>query len=360
MSFSFFYNIPLDFFIGFLTLIFLGLTYIAAVRNPVVSYEAFDSLKALIIVPCRGMDYSLDDNLKSIVNQEYPNFRTVAVVDTSVDEALPSIKNAGIEYIISNASCIKCSGKVRAIASALEKYPDFDIYVIADSDILVKEDWLLKLVSPFGDNKYGLSTTFPYFRPVGGFWSKVKLVWGFVGLGMMESKLTRFGWGGSLAFRKELLQNENFDFFKSYVSDDIALTKLCKKEGFEIAYVKEAMPVVNSPDDFSTFMEWGNRQTALSVYSTRNVLTYGLIFYGATVLLFISAILLSILLSPVFITFLLPNLLNSFRAVKRAGDWPVWSFAISMIIPMLYFYNLVKAGRMKGITWRGRNYSLKD
>lgn len=355
-----FHNIFFDFFIALLTLVFIGLMYIATVRNTPEKYESYEENSVLVIVPCRGLDYTLEENLTSIRNQDYGNFGTVAVVDSEEDEAVPAIMRAGLEMMVSSDKCIKCSGKVRAIASAYEKHPDYDIYVIADSDIQVKPDWLAKLVSPFKSEKYGLSTTFPYFRPVGGFWSRVKLVWGFVGLGMMESKLTRFGWGGSLAFRKELLHGENFEFFRSFVSDDIALTKLCKKNGSSIAYVKEAMPVINSPDDFSTFIEWANRQTALSVYSTKNVLTYGLLFYGAAVLLFTSSVLLGILVSPLFFIFLLPTLINSTRAARRAGVFPVWSFAISLIIPFLYFYNLVKAGRMDSISWRGRNYSLKE
>ncbi len=360
MFFALFHNIPFDFLIAFLTLIFLGLTYIASVRSDNDEYDDYQDASVLVIVPCRGRDYSLEENLTSIRKQNYGKYRVLAVVDSEDDEAIPSIKKAGLNYIISENGCSRCSGKVRAIATAFEQNGDHDIYVIADSDILVKEDWLTKLVSPFKSERIGISTTFPYFRPVGGFWSRVKLVWGFVGLGMMESKLTRFGWGGSLAFRKELLQGENFEFFKSYVSDDIALTKTCKKLGYSLAYVREAMPVINSPDDFGTFMEWANRQTALSVYATKNILAYGLIFYGAQVLLFLSSIALGIFASPIFFIFLLPTLINSARAVSRAGRWPIWSFSISVIIPFLYFYNLLKAGRMENIEWRGREYSLKE
>lgn len=360
MLFALFHNITFDFFIALLVLIFVGLTYIASVRSTEEKYEDFQDASVLVMVPCRGQDYSLEENLRSIRSQKYENSRILAVVDSEDDEAVPAIKKAGLDYIVSQSDCSRCSGKVRAIATAYEQNSGHDIYVIADSDILVRDDWLTKLVSPFKSEKVGISTTFPYFRPVGGFWSRVKLVWGFVGLGMMESRLTRFGWGGSLAFRKELFQGENFDFFKTYVSDDIALTKTCKKLGYNMAYVKEAMPVINSPDDFGTFIEWANRQTALSVYATRNILVYGLLFYGAQVLLFVSSIILGLFASPVFLIFLLPTFINSIRAVSRAGRWPIWSFSISVIIPFLYFYNLVKAGRMGSIKWRGREYSLKE
>ena len=356
----FFYNIFFDFIAAILFLIFLGLTYIAAIRNPPDVFPEAPDLRALVIVPCRGLDYSLEANLRSILSQDYRNHEVIAVVDSDDDPSVEILKRVGMKWIVSSDQCTNCSGKVRAISSAINSSVEYDIYVIADSDILVKGDWLSRLLSPMTHSETGMSTTFPYFEPVGGFWSRVKLIWGFVGLGMMESKLTRFGWGGSLAFRKELVEGGNMDFFRNYVSDDIALTKLCKKMNLRIAYVKEAMPKVNSPDDFKTFMEWANRQTALSVYSTRNVLRYGLAFYGASILLFLSAIILSLFVYPAFLIFLLPAIINAARAVKRSGKWPVSSFLISLLIPFIYFYNLVKASAMKSIAWRGREYSLEQ
>ncbi len=355
-----FYNFFFDFFITILFLIFLGLTYIAANRNRAESYPETPDLMALVIVPCRGLDYSLEANLKSILSQDYRSHDVIAVVDSEDDPSVEILKKVGMKWIVSSDQCKNCSGKVRAISSAISASREYDIYVIADSDILVKGDWLSRLLSPMAHSDTGISTTFPYFEPVGGFWSRVKLIWGFVGLGMMESKLTRFGWGGSLAFRRELINGENMEFFRNYVSDDIALTKLCKKLNLRIAYVKEAMPKINSPDDFKTFMEWANRQTALSVYSTRNVLRYGLAFYGASILLFISSISLALFAYPAFLIFLAPAIINAARAVKRSGKWPVSSFLISFLVPFIYFYNLAKASSMKSITWRGRDYSLEQ
>lgn len=356
----FLHNIFFDFFLAILILVFIGLTFIAANRSPAETYSGKQEAPALVIVPCRGLDYSLEANLKSILEQDYAHHEVVAVVDSTDDPSVKVLDSVGMKWIVSSDTCSRCSGKVRAISTAIRDSGPYDIYVIADSDILVKRDWLSNLLSPMSRSETGISTTFPYFEPVGGFWSRVKLIWGFVGLGMMESKLTRFGWGGSLAFRKELIEGDNMEFFRSYVSDDIALTKLCKKLNLKIAYVRDAMPRINSPDDFETFMEWANRQTALSVYSTRSVLRYGLAFYGASIFLFLCSLLLALFVYPAFLIFLVPTTINAGRAVKRSGKWPVSSFFISILIPFIYFYNLAKASRMRSITWRGRDYSLEE
>ena len=358
MDISIFHSLFFDIFVGIITLIFVGLTYIATVRSPGEQYATSLPGSVLVIVPCRGKDYSLEENLRSILVESSGMGKVIAVVDSDEDEALPLIQAAGMDYILSTDRCRSCSGKVKAIVTALDKFQDFDVFVIADSDITVPKGWLSGLVSPLSDPSYGISTTFPYFNPVGGIWSRIKLVWGFVGLGMMESRLTRFGWGGSLAFTRRLLENDGLHFLRTYVSDDVAITKLCKKRGLRIAYVKESAPKVNSPEHFSEFIEWANRQTALSIYATASVFRYGITFFSASIVVTLSAILLSIFVFPGFVILLTPSIITAIRNVKRARQTPLAVFIISIFIPFIYWYNLARARGMKQISWRGNSYLL--
>ncbi len=360
MHLSLFYSFLFDILLAFIILVFVGLTFIASHRER--DTEVFSSYhgRALFIVPCRGKDFTLEDNLRAIIRSVGNRYDAVAVVDSEDDEALQAIRSAGMKYIVASPVCTRCSGKVKAIYSAVMTFPDYPVYVIADSDILPAASWADDLLSPFTMEDTGISTTFPYFFPRGGFWSLVKLVWGFVGMGMMESRVTRFGWGGSLAFRSSLLDGPGKDFFLSYVSDDVALTKLCKSKGLKIRYVRAASPVINSPDDFSTFMEWANRQTALSIYSTPSVFRFGIIFYCSTVFIETASVVLSLLVFPAFILLLAPMVITAVRNVRRAGRRGVAVFLISLFIPYLYLYNLVRARMMTEIQWRGRTYRLVD
>lgn len=349
----------LYFFIPLNILIFAGLLYISLVRGQSENYGNDTETSVLVILPCRGIDHEMENNILALKNQKHGDFRLLAVVDSEDDPALSFLNEAGIEHIISQSG--KGSGKVNAIVSAIKAdNASHNVTVIVDSDTVVSDRWLSSLIAPLRDNTVGISTTFPFFDPVGGFWSKVKMVWGYVGLGMMQSNLTRFGWGGSLAFRSELLAGRDLDFFSSYVSDDIAITKICRKYGLRIAYVPDAAPIVRSPDDFNTFVEWANRQTALSIYATRKILSYGLLFYGATIFEFLSAIVLSVVSWPFYPVLLLflPAVINAVRSSKRSGRHWKSGFLIQFMIPFVYFYNLVKGGGMKSIVWRGRQYTL--
>lgn len=350
-------------FLYFLTavsvLVAMGLTVIALKRYRPEKIGSEFNGSALVILPCRGLDLTLAENIDSLKRQNYPEYRLIAVVDSMDDPSVSVLKSRDVDFIVSDFACSTCSGKVRAISSAIKRFPDFDAYVIADSDILADPSWLKNLLNPLGERKYGASTTFPYFNPVGGIWTRIKLVWGFVGLGMMESRITRFGWGGSLAFRRDTFHEGDFEFFSEFVSDDIAITKICRKNSLDIAYVPEAQPVINSDDDMATFIEWANRQTALSISSSSSVFIYGMVFYGLTVLLFIWTVIASVFVSYFFLLLFVPTIANAVKSAGRTRKGKVTSALVSVFIPFLYFFNLLMAHHMKKISWRGREYNLQ-
>ncbi|WP_337860089.1 glycosyltransferase family 2 protein [Ferroplasma sp.] len=315
--------------------------------------------KTLVIMPVKGIDYSLETNLLSIKKQKYDNFKLLCVVDSEKEEALEIIRKLEIDYIISSYNCNKCSGKVRAISTAIEKFKDYNAYLLADSDIEVNENWLLDMVMPLKNQDAGLSTTFPYFEPKNGFWSNVKEIWGFVGMGLMESKLTRFGWGGSLGFRSEFIQ-DSLGFFSEHISDDTALTKICKQKGKKIYYVDSAMPDVNSPDNFKIFFEWANRQTALSISASPKVYYYGMLFYGSYMFLFLSAIFMGIFYNPLYFLFLIPSAIYIYNMLKRLKHVKPDNILAAIMLPVIYMINLIIARRMKSISWRGSTYDIQD
>lgn len=350
-------------FISALTFFSFGLLLIELLRAEGKRRDRFNkgsvNSRTLVIVPCRGRDLTLEENLQSLRAQSSVQYSIVAVVDSPDDEAVAAIKATGIELLISSAECSRCSGKVRAITTAIERYPDFDVYVIADSDGTYDSEWLAKLLSPLADRTCGISTTFPLFRPEGGFWSMVKLVWGFVGFSMMDSPITRFGWGGSLAFKRELIEGDGLSRFREAVSDDSELTHLCRSLGRRIAYVDNILVHVPSRESFSSFAEWSNRQTALAVSGNSMLLPFGVAYYGVRIFLLIGALAASVLISPLFLLLLAPFALSLLRIYRRSGYRTPLLVPLFFLTDFIYFVNLLKGGRSGSISWRGRNYQLR-
>ena len=142
-----------------------------------------------------------------------------------------------------------------------------------------------------------------------------------MGSGYHNPKYThRFGWGGSLAFRKELINDSSMKYFSSKVSDDTALTKICKDSGYNIEYVAGAQPIINSPDDFKTFHEWSVRQTALSIASDSRILYLGIAVYLTQIWVFIMAFILIPFFSLYSLIFLIPTLLGEIRMNGRLKE----------------------------------------
>ena len=354
----------LDIIVTLLLLIWLGLMVINAYNlldKKGKTYRAKNTgMRLLVIIPCKGKDLTLADNLLSVKRQDYRNYGVVAVVDSEDDEAVPEIRRAGIKWILASKRFERCSGKVAAISTVLQRFRNYDAYAIIDSDVCCKRNHIGELVAPLADKRVGISTAYPYFNPMGGFWSKVKMVWGFVGNGMMESRVTRFGWGGSIAFRKDLLSRPYSGIFAGAVSDDMALVHASTSKGLRIEYVNKGTVTVNVDDSFSGFLEWSNRQTALSILGSRKVLWMGLAFYGASCLLLLSGILLPVFASPIYAIFLVPFFIGLYKTYRRSRRKYLSIIPIYLVMNFIFLANLFAASRMRSIEWRGRRYALRN
>jgi len=82
--------------------------------RPLSSYHPF----AAVIVPCKGMDDGLAENLAAIVEQDHADYEVIFVVDSENDLAIPTIeeisrkaaKTAKKTQIVT-APKAKCSGQ---------------------------------------------------------------------------------------------------------------------------------------------------------------------------------------------------------------------------------------------------------
>lgn len=348
---------------AFMSMVMIGFVAIFAypliAKNKNNKFKRSFNRRVLVILPCKGMDLALEDNIASIKKQRYKNFKLIGVIDSDLDPAAKYLRAANVEYLISKKyKDFNGSGKVKAISTALDLFKNYDICVIADSDVLFSNNWLSELIKPLQDERYGISTAYPLFKPAGGFWAWVKMVWSFVGNGLMESEFTRFGWGGSLAFRRNMLKGKNYKYFKNSISDDIPITQFAKKENLKIYYVNKHVATVNSNDNFMKFFEWSNRQTAFSILGNKKIFWMGMTFYLFNFILLISGIILSIYVSYVFIVFLIPFFIGMYKTYVRIGSFVPMLPIYYLTANAIYVANLLIAKRMKSIKWRGGTYRL--
>ncbi len=344
---------------AFIILVFLALLAgsLAPGRKPRERRAGKYAPRVLVIVPCKGTDIQLARNLIAAGNQDYGRYDIIVVADSARDPSMREIRKAGLKHITLDFES-NGSRKVRSLSTALSRYRSYDAYALLDSDVLVGPDWLRELVAPLSDRKVGISTTFPVFEPVGkGFWSRAKKAWGFVGQSLMRSDRTAFGWGGSLAFRRSLISGkEDFRYFSNSISDDVALSNISKRKGLRIAYVESATPIVQVKESASSFFEWSTRQTVFALIGNPSLFYYGVAFYTASALLELSAIVMAVLVSPLFLLLITPIIIRAIKLHSVSGDAAL--LPMPFMMDFIYLFNMLRAKSMSTITWRGVKYSV--
>ncbi|MGC8483902.1 MAG: glycosyltransferase [Thermodesulfobium sp.] len=359
---NYFMFISLTFLIFFLTFLII-LRIILSVYWKINYFNSNEdyrySPRVLVVVPCRGKDHEMEINFNSLLKQDYSNFEIVAVVDSEDDEALEVIKSLGINYLITDHYSKAASGKVRAITTAIRRMKGFEIIALADSDTIVPEHWLKELIFPLHKKEIGAVSTYPRFIPKGGFWSKVKEIWGYMGINMMEFRPSRFVWGGSVAFRSELMDEDSLNYFSMAVSDDAAITKICRDKKVGIAYSPAASPKIVVKDDKKTFLKWAERQMAVSIIFDKRALVGGIFVYVGIVFYLVLITFITIMINPFFIIGYVPYVLNLINSGMRDPKNAAWLIPISILLPFIYLYNMVKGAKSTHIDWRGTSYRIK-
>jgi cellulose synthase/poly-beta-1,6-N-acetylglucosamine synthase-like glycosyltransferase len=369
-----------------------GLRYLAFFRREagttLPSYTPFAS----VIVPCRGVDQGLAENLAALFAQDYPAFEIVFVGDRREDQALalaeelrgslPGVGVARSRVVV--AGDARASGqKVHNLLAAVkESDPASEVFVFVDTDARPQALWLRALVAPLADADTGASTGYRWFVPVrGGLASHLRSVWNASIASALGADARRnFCWGGSTAVRRETFERLGVaEAWRGALSDDYALTRTLQAAGLPIRFVPACLTPSFEDCTFTELSEFTTRQLKITrVYAPRlwkivlfSNLLFTLAFFGGGALVAARAALgLSFagplaLLCAVFLTGALKSFVR-LRAVAmtlaphRARVWRgAWAHLLLWpLTAALFLYNALAAARSRRITWRGVTYEL--
>ena len=348
---------------------------------------------ATIIVPCKGFDPGLEENLAALFEQDYPGYEVIFVVDSKNDPAYAAIEtvlrkaeSAGvISTIVVAPRSTWSSQKVENLRQAVLHASDSsEIFVFVDSDTRPSREWLKCLTTPLEDRSIGASTGYRWFIAehvtLG---SELRSIWNAsIASALGPNLKSNFCWGGSMAIRRQTFESLNIrEKWKGTLSDDFALTKAVRAAGMGIYFVPKALTASIGDSSLVETLEFTNRQMKITrVYASDLWL---LSYFGSFVFnLVIISSLLIILFSGqndfnVFVsTFTLAgvSLFSAgkswlrLRAVKLvfAGQWPAvddqWFTQITLwlVSPLLFLINCITATFSRRMTWRGIRYELKS
>ncbi|BAB67401.1 glycosyltransferase [Sulfurisphaera tokodaii] len=301
---------------------------------------------ASVIIPIKGLDVNLEENIKSLLAQDYPRYEVIYVVDDYEDPSVPILKKYSVKIIKSEDVCSLCSGKIKAQLTGL-KYASGNIIVFADSDTWYPSYWLKELVKPLSN--FVATTVFSWPKPYkltlrnfirAGFWT-----FGF------ESQAVggTFLWGGSMAFRRDFFDKYVIEELSKNWCDDCTLTRIAKERG-NIGFIINAVPL--NIFDERNLIKWSERQMiTVYMYSRRGFHAFILLSVFMLVFLILS------FLSPIYSTPLILWVLKNIIRGYRTGYYIIPAIASLFAI----FYALILtpfALRQKYIFWRGNKYKV--
>lgn len=356
-----------------------GIRYAGYVRRetsrPLPDFQPFVS----VIAPGRGLEPGLIDNLRPLLNQNYPRYEVLFVFDALDDPALEivdELKGSVPSRTVIAGPATDSGQKVHNLRVAVNEIdPQSEVLVFVDTDARPGQNWLRQLVAPLADETVGASTGYRWFIPDrGGIASRLRSVWNAsVASALGSDTAKNFCWGGSTAIRRETFDTLDVsDRWRGTVSDDFTITHVLKEAKLPIHFTPRCLVASVGDCDFRELFEFTTRQIKITrVYASHLWLPlllgsslFAIAFFGGIILLilFRSFAILAVVLvifalgaTKSFIRFRAVSTVLKTSNLDLLAHIFLWPFA-----SLLYLYNAILAGFSRRIKWRGITYELKS
>ncbi|MFA9476844.1 glycosyltransferase [Phycisphaerales bacterium AB-hyl4] len=226
--------------------------------------------RAAVIVPFKGVEAALANNIRSLCQQHYPEYRLVFVVESADDPAYPVLKKAvaadtgrTIDLLIADRADPTVGQKVHnqlvALAHLERVGSEHEVLVFADSDAVPGPEWLDDLVGPLVKPEVGVTTGYRWLvpeadasDPVGKptIWAKLASVMNSSVACFAVIPMFHLAWGGSMALRVDTAREGDLvGSLRGCITDDYPLSQLSKRVGKRVYFVPRCL--IASPVNFS-------------------------------------------------------------------------------------------------------------
>ena len=232
---------------------------------------------ASVIVPCKGSDFELQENMEAVLDQEFEDYEVLFATSTESDPSLADLRRAArkfpgrrVKFVVSGHSNQR-GEKVHNLLRALDQAdPGSEVLVFADSDGRPHRQWLRDLLSPLRDPEIGASTGYRWFFPrSGNLASLLRATWNSSIATLLGGHRHNFAWGGSMAIRRSTFAAVDVPaFWKHSVSDDYSLTEAVNAAGLRVHFQPRCLVATHGDCTWSELLEWSARQVIITkVYS---------------------------------------------------------------------------------------------
>ena len=363
--------------------------------------------KTMVLLPLRGADPSLAKSLEKILTQDYPHYHVLFIFDSAEDSALPYAEAAIAQWGTfpgetapgeTAPSCnpraeikimpeyfstcsLKCSALYYGMANLDSSY---EVVAVLDADTNPPRNWLRHLVEPLADQRFPVATGLRWYIPgranVG---SLVRYLWNAAAV--VQQELYRIPWGGSLAIRREFLEQTNIpEKWRFAITDDTPIKNIARNAKGRVAVVPTLFMVNRETCRLRSFYHWVKRQMLMAklyhpawtliwgqavlisapLVALTGTFLAGLFLHDGQVVLW-SLLAFGFYWAGVFGT--LPMIESVVRKIVRNNGEPVqkWSiqrtiltFAMIPITQGVYISALFRLCFLRRVEWRGVEYDI--
>jgi len=326
-----------------------------------------------ILKPVKGLDIDAYENYSSFCRQDYPEYELVFCVDGD-DASVPVIEKLVRDFpeckirLLFGPGRQAINDKVARLVR-LTREAKYDLFVITDSDVRVRPDYLRAVVSPFRDPKVGAATCLysstketnfaQRLQSVGmisDFFPAVTVAWNLDGV--------HFTFGQTIVTRRKCVEGYGgYETIEDRPADDVYAGRLVSAQGYEVKLLPN---VVQSVPDFRSFGElfhkrarWATVQRLMRPWGHVGLIfTFGLPWALVAMATHPAASVAFAYLGGYALCRVAMTLLTGFWGMKQSGVWkeipliPVWD-------TMAFVIWVISFGR-KTVRWRGVDYLVQD
>jgi ceramide glucosyltransferase len=195
-----------------------------------------------VLKPLHGAEPGLCENLRSFVDQDYPEMQVVFGVRHGADAALPVARELignRPEQDIALVVNPRATGSNLKVANLENMLPaaKHEVIVLADSDMRVDPRYLASVTAPLQDPRIGAVTCLYKGMPFGGLWSRLGAMhinFAFLPSALLGEMLKTGGgcFGATIALRRATLQRiGGFARIRDELADDHRLGDAVRQIG---------------------------------------------------------------------------------------------------------------------------------
>ncbi len=346
--------------------------------------------KAVVILPCCGVDDELQQTVRALQRQNYADYEVIFTFESADDPAYTAV-GGWIEGWDSPPNRRVVAGltegrsqKVHNLLAALEEVsPDREVLAFLDSDAVPGEDWLGHMVAPLEDEAVGATTGYRWYSARGGLAEGLRCNWNAATVTLLSDEKLNFSWGGATAIlRKNFEEFEIPKHWSASLTDDYPITLAARRVGKIIRFVPQALIPSEDRTTLRDFWVFARRQLIITrvyvpeIWRAGFTLCLSFVVGGTAVAALFFASLLGWLGSPVvtiaaFAAWMLVLALASGKAYVRqlairkvlqppALTWLDfwWDVGGVSMTGLLHLALLVSSGVSSRFTWRNTLYEL--